>query len=479
LAVHSQIMAESKSYVLGKNSLKCPCEKSDIASYYSDEECLGIRCKSCKKEWSCLKLEESELYPLTTSREKINPKYVAGQIKPGDHIMWYRIPFEWHHAIVEDVNGTMLTLIHYKKETDSKVLVRTVTDAEKEQGTLYLITYSPEVKQYNPPKLVLARARDLIGMDGSTIIKKNGENFATFCKSGINTKQQPEWFNNRLEEIGADIGQKPDKDSTPYLEIGVDKMFDSTPSKSTPEFTDVISQVGIGAVIVYEGGICIWNLWRCYQNYKKKNMSRIEFIKEIVKQISKSFFSVTEAVGDAPTALGTVLCPGLGTVGGAVLGIIEGCAYIHRSFGMDIGKFVSLAIAKTIKTNDQAVTVQDLRPGDHIILYGNLFHPRCHAIFVEDCREKNMIKVIRRKYKSGIQEEDIGYQARDCLTIFRQSYLSSLETYSSEVIIKRAKKAVEDSNEGSTKYNILLNNCKHFVYGITLKNDSTLKHFPP
>lgn len=481
--------------------LQCPCNESKFTKYYSADECLGFFCQSCWKEWLLEEflpaprdpevtyngkrylspirtdIQESELCQVSTSRDEVTPNYVAESLKPGDHIMWHRPYLIWHHAIVEDVSGKMVTLIHFSKRDDKDAsIMRSEVDITEEWGQLYLVNYNAQVCQYNPSELVLARAKALIGMTGYQFITKNCENFATFCKSGVNTNQQSQWFYNKAKEILHSIWQNANfKFVSTLFKVGAAEMLELG-AEEMKYVTRSAEAVGAGVIVAFEGGICIWNLGRLYQKYKtvqkdgRNSMSRKDFIAEMVTQISQRFFAAGLGAGGGLglTALGTVVCPGLGTAAGAVLGIVGGC--IGASFGhvagVALGHFIAGAIVKTIKTNDRAVTIDDLEPGDHIVVYGNMFHPRCHAIVVRVHKEERHIIIIRHSYEKGVILDAIYYSGYD--PVFKVMYPKDAKPspYTSEEIVNRAIKAVAEYDQS---YNILWNNCKHFVYSLTLK----------
>ncbi|XP_032230396.1 uncharacterized protein LOC116613976 [Nematostella vectensis] len=482
----------------------CPCQDTKLVKYFYDDECLGFVCLSCWKEWlleryvnatrdppvvynkktylSPVKsqLEEPGILQCTASREEIVPKNVAESVKRGDHITWQRPYLIWHHAIVEDVKDKMLEVIHYwKGDNGNIVFKRNTVDATQEKGTLYLITYNAQVRQYNPAQLVIARARALLGIRGYEILTNNCENLATFCKSGIHTNQQKSWFNNKLKEISTSIMQNLlttmfKVSLAEILELGAEEM------KYVPKSSEVIGaaeMIGAGVIIASEVGICIWNLNKLYQKYVevakdgRKSLSKKDFIKEVVGQISQRFFAggLGAGGGIALTAIGTVLCPGLGTVGGAVLGIVGGCvgSLLGHVIGTTLGPFLSKAIVKTIMTNDRAVTPNDLRPGDHIVRYGNPLHPRCHAIVIRVYADKKLVRIVRHSYEKGVIQEVLPFEQLNPL--FRVTYPANAKTYSTEDVVYRALYAVAEYDPKNPSYNIFFNNCKDFVYRITVK----------
>lgn len=212
------------------HDFECVCENKQFGCLYSADERLGLYCMKCWKEWlrfeyagesidsvveeggityySPFQERSHESLPVlqvTSSREEIIPDYAAECVKPGDHVMWQRPWVIWHHAIVEEVTGCNITLIHFAKDKKQVVIHRATVDARYEFGQMYLVSYNETVRRSNPSELVLARAQALIGTTGYQLLSRNCENFATFCKTGVNVNHQCQWFLDKLEEIGKSI----------------------------------------------------------------------------------------------------------------------------------------------------------------------------------------------------------------------------------------------------------------------------------
>ena len=172
---------------------------TEFASYFNGEECLGVYCRKCWKEWlltdyihrdvdSVLshdgntyfspvqqKPRESPLLQVTSSREEIVPDYVAESVKPGDHVMWHRLTFILHHAIVEEVDGCNVTLIHFAKEEEQVVIHRKTVDARTEMGKMYLISYGEESREIQSIRAGVSPRRALIGTTGYQLLSRNCE----------------------------------------------------------------------------------------------------------------------------------------------------------------------------------------------------------------------------------------------------------------------------------------------------------------
>ena len=118
--------------------------------------------------------------------------------------MWH-YDLYWHHAIVEEVGVSTVTLIEYNSKGE---IVRSSRNVAENKAPLYLVAYTEGISRFNPVQLVLARANSLLGLEGYNLLKRNCENFATFCKTGVNCNQQQNWFKKRITDILGGIGVK-------------------------------------------------------------------------------------------------------------------------------------------------------------------------------------------------------------------------------------------------------------------------------
>jgi len=411
-----------------------------------------------------------ELATEKTSYEMKELKHMAESVKPGDHIVLHRMYF-WSHAIVQEVKGNVVSVIHYSKKEESKKIIEEEVNIANNLGTVYQVKYGEEVKKYNPAELVLARARALIGTEGYDLLKSNCENFATFCKTGINPNQQRKWFDNRMREILHSFWKLANFIFVSTLfKDGAEEMLDLEDNEDMTVARSA-DEIGAGVIVAFEGGICMWDLGTLYRNKlseesKGKNLSRKEFIARMVDEISRKFLvEDRNAIGEL-TNTGSLVCPGLGKVRGSVLGIIGGCvgAAIASMMSINMGEFIAKRKVKPSKTNDRQVDLDDIKPGDHIISYGSMCHPRCHGIVVKVHKKEKQIIIVRYSFEKGVIMDSIYYSGYDPL--FKVSYSEDTVHYPADEIVKRAVTAVA---ENDANYLLLRNNCKRFVYSITLK----------
>ncbi len=100
------------------------------------------------------------------------------------------------------VENGQLHVIHFARGSDDVGCMRSakVTIHEEtiylnsQRGYLYRIDYPPDVTQYNPVELVVARAEcERANQVPYWLTSNNCESFATYCKRGVNQTQQGEW----------------------------------------------------------------------------------------------------------------------------------------------------------------------------------------------------------------------------------------------------------------------------------------------
>jgi hypothetical protein len=163
-------------------------------------------------------------------------------------------------------------------------------------------------------------------------------------------------------------------------------------------------------------------------------------------------------------AIGNAICPGVGTLVGVVVGCVVGGVadgLVGRACGHVVGNFIARSIVATFKTDDRAVALDDIQPGDHLVFYKKLLHPRCHAVAIGVNKERKCVTVIKNTFSRGVVKEDIPFKE----PVYRVSYKDKIKTYPKETIVERAHNALTRQH---SKYNIFTYNCKHFAYDMII-----------
>lgn len=117
----------------------------------------------------------------------------VSEIRIGDHIAWHQRMGYWHHAIVTEINGTELRVLHYNgPNLPNKGIVMEEWMPADVESELYRINYRPEV--CDDPKVVIERGRSRLGECEYNILTNNCEHFARWCKTGNHRSMQSEFF---------------------------------------------------------------------------------------------------------------------------------------------------------------------------------------------------------------------------------------------------------------------------------------------
>ena len=238
-------------FISGNGKPYCPCNdhcqlpigNKDKFCYYKDRDgtktAVGLACQKCWKE--CLVgqfvnldvqsnnpfiVNNSEMWHrppsdaeymsfkyTITSRRYVNPYNVSQELTVGEHVTWHRPYGSWQHAIVTDVRERHIQVVQWSVLQCCKVRIDTSRTDDIYinsccsscfsfwKGDLYKVSYHADVTQRNPPPLVVARARSLLSLKGFRSFSLNGENFATFCKTGVNYNNRYPFLLKRLVGI--------------------------------------------------------------------------------------------------------------------------------------------------------------------------------------------------------------------------------------------------------------------------------------
>ncbi|KAJ8019168.1 hypothetical protein HOLleu_42431 [Holothuria leucospilota] len=464
---------------------KCFCEEPD-GNYklYSHENQKYQYCAQCDceriervytKEDTDLEEDVNETLPamdpelkISVNNEKVESPCQAASLSPGSHIAWVRgmgkiLGFQGftysHHAIVEKNDGTTLTIIHYAADKNNgnamrihRSLLNIHSYDEMGYKALYLIKYSKSILKANPPALVLKRAVARLGEQLYDLTRRNCESFVNFCKSGVSRSLQVAAFLHssyiKLRDTLVDLATsaKVWLLKAPFLTKDLIKESFSGASK------DGLGVVGDTIVFATEGLISTGDINKLYECRRNRDMDMPLFRKTLLERLRVSlarFLVVTYSAvhfGAVGAAIGTATTPGVGTVVGAGIGAAIGAVAGHITFEGVRSMNWSYSNSVTVDTID------DLKRGDHIVLFENVFHPRCHGIVTEVDKRRNRLCIIRNLFAEGVKEEYIPF-----IKMTRIKY-SFGESYPPHVVIERAR-----SKMGTQDYFIILNNCKHFA----------------
>lgn len=427
-------------------------------------------------------LDKNTAYQVQSSTTPIDLKRFADEIKIGDHITWQRKVGYWHHAIVEDVEETMLKLIQWNKNTENRRIeimrdcLKVETQEDGFYSKTYRIDYPEEITKLNNTELVLARAKSRLGDTGYGPFTDNCESFATYCKTGVEQSHQVAWLKGKVNELithnvvttartvvkaTCTIVQKTASVAKQTLPTLIQEAPSAAggifPAEGIEYAVKGSNWVGAGIVLVIEGGFVAWDLSKAYKERKDGKTTRNNFIETAIRRVVEGLMSAGLSVlfSLGPELIGIAVGAPLGPAGIIVGGIIGGVVggVVGKVVGTALGSFIGKVISSSFKADDRAVTdISELESGDHIVVYSWLLHPRCHAIVVEH-DGINKIKVIRNRYSVGVVEEWIPFSK----PLFRVEYKQGT--------CKDAANVVETARSmiGERKYSLALYNCKSFA----------------
>ncbi|XP_072016833.1 uncharacterized protein [Amphiura filiformis] len=484
------------------------CDNRDLVKFRHyktrDEELIGKYCTKCNVEWvkldyhhltqsnprywsvnsdparctglyenTPIKPEVNTAFQVQSARTKIDTRYFAEILKQGDHITWHRKKGIWHHSIVSDVNGdnNEIVVIHWtKKGAQLQIIEESMEmNTSREESLfnqMYRIDYDDKIKNANRLELILARARSRIGDTGYKLFKDNCEAFATYCKTGYSQSHQVEWVYEKMNEIiGSGTLKTVSKKGAQFLskiKKGVPLVASEViPAELMEEVMSNSQTVGVGILVLTETGHVIWDLSEAYRERKEGKISRRDFVEAAIRGVVEGMASAglaslisipMESAGAA--LLGGIFGPVGAIMGGIIGGVIGGIAggAIGRIIGTWGGSVAGKIIAGAFQDDRAVKKVSELNPGDHIVMKGWFFHPRCHAI-VLDYDEKGNILVIRNTYQHGVVKEWMKFEQ----PLFRVEYKIG-ECLDPERVIRNAKSKI-----GQTWYDLGLYNCKTFA----------------
>ena len=449
-------------------------------------------------------MDTNPAFMVKGSRKKIDLDNALDILEVGDHITWQRPYIIWHHAIVSGVdkeNG-LLKVIHWNnvsRGSSPQIMEEDISLGDQSGANeLYQIEYGEEMTKANPIELVIARAKSRLGNTGYKALGDNCEALGTYCKIGVMESCQTMWVYNKVKTIVTETLVNVVKGvvkggcvvAKEYVKAGSKASLQQVGSVSVEEGLKAVGKVGgaelferlckgtdvvgAGVVIVFEGVVCVWELKEYYQKREKGGLSMSEFVKTATQRVVEALCGAGLAVslglagqaGGAAlgAAAGTFIIPGIGTaIGGFIVSIVGGVvgSFGGRAIGSLIGAPIGRCLARQIGTDDSAVRIEELLPGDQIVSYGNLLHPRHHAIVVSRTQDQSKVRVVHSTYGKGVVEEEVDFIEPVYKVIYHEQ-----KCVPPEKVIERARSKIVDD---AYTYSLVWNICKHFAQWCKLK----------
>ncbi|XP_071790832.1 uncharacterized protein [Asterias amurensis] len=360
---------------------------------------------------------------------------------------------------------------------------------DDQKGKLHRHEYGEEMTNANPTELVIARAKCRVGDKGYSVANDNCESFASQCKIGVAESSQKQWFCEKVKEVA----EQSLNVITGYVLVHIGDIAGDVRNLADWELVEQVlnaqRQVGMSleetlpglsldnteayAIIAMAGFACVLDMSESYKQRKQDELSLKDFAKTVTRKVSSALVCAGLAVylgqGDVagPADGWTFQFPGLGMSIGGFIGWFVGDSVSKtavKSAGSFIGPPIGRAIARTI--GNREVRIVDLNPGDQIVVFTNLFHPRHHAIVVSCDQESKQVMVIHSTYEKGIVEEEVDFRE----PVYRVIY-NDQDCFPPDRVLARAR---SKSVLGVYEYSLVLNNCKHFAQWCKLKKWDTI-----
>ncbi|PIK53769.1 hypothetical protein BSL78_09359 [Apostichopus japonicus] len=446
------------------------CNNSDDFLEYFDEEnnLIGIVCRVCITEWidkrhSGTKTGSSMRYKdkhLIKQMSMETPEITAAKIdvdnlKAGDLLKYQWFCGDYHHGIVKHVNGQQVTLIHWQGERDhdfsdhptgvklqTEVIEENVVDFKKKSKLIYRCDFNTGTRS-NHVSLTLARANAWRGERGYHIRQNVCKDFALFCKIG---KHQ-----GFLEEriiccfLGA-VTEAGGEELHSRISVKFKRM--SSAKDALSDFEGIMKDMNMGVIAVLcDIGLCL-NFTDIYNTIKNNTDGEEHCMMVVLGSIHKYLRKKIRQVGvvnrDSTSARS------------------YGSQSSEEADGNDssVTRSVAKGMAKRMTKHKSwsVKNIEDLKPGDQIVLYKWWLHPRCHMIVVEVNTVEKTFDVIRFTYGKGVIKETV----RFCKNIEKVEHHAD-DVFPADKVIERARSQLSEQQ----RYNIREYNCKHFAFWCT------------
>jgi len=311
--------------------------------------------------------------------------------KPGNHVIWLRPYLIYHHAIVSisvgESDDQMLKVLHPEKVKCVPTIKQKSINYSKERGNMFQAFYNETVTKNNPPGLVLARAYAFKGSRDYHLFTRNCENYAIFCKTGINFNHQFPWLILKIEETFTSTLLRLIKSLT------IIPMVTTIIFSEGVESTLNIRQEVIGAsmVVFLEFVSLVNNLANMYFEYKYPascyKLNRGEFMTRFIMRVFEFVFGAAGMVLGSISCeqltihVGKEVCPGLGELVGEGLSLLFGTigGFVLGALGKVLGNLLGLLVSRSTCCNKSEGTdaepLMETPPSDGDIEMQKLFYP--------------------------------------------------------------------------------------------------------
>ena len=150
-----------------------------------------------------------------TRKEKVDD---LTQLRPGDHVSFYRSDFSYsHHGIVREADKNLLSLIHYFNTAENAwnslikgslylaEVIKSEWDVNFGSTTEELYVHRYDQIQCYSNEETLRRATENLGKRGYSLLKNNCEHWARWCRTGESYSEQVTRFRHYVKDKAATL----------------------------------------------------------------------------------------------------------------------------------------------------------------------------------------------------------------------------------------------------------------------------------
>lgn len=308
-----------------------------------------------------------------------------------------------------------------------------------------------------------------MGKGGYSLLFKNCETFAKYCKTGSGRSVQvSERFSKVIKTVMNSM--KPLCTLPRIVTFTLTAMGAEGIEAALGVLTGTVANIIGAAVFIFtEGVLCCIDLYKLYGARRDNSLTKKKFKQLFIKRIKVSLAKMVAGFAGSfgGSMAGRLIGGAIGAAVGGAVGNVPG-ATVGMGVGQMIGGFVGgvsggvgavvtvqgiRTITWSLRNREKVDSILQLALGDHVVLPGErLGHPYCHAIISGLDNDNDKIKVIRNDHKRGVVEDWIAY-----VPMQKMKYGIG-ECYPVPEVLKNARSCM-----GVKKYSLAFYNCKTFA----------------
>ena len=229
-----------------------------------------------------------------TRKEKIKD---LNQLKPGDHISFYKTDFYYaHHGIVCEARTDYLRVIHYFNTLEharsalmkGSIYIAAIIESE---WSVNLKSTSEDVYLHHYDNIqcftneeTLQRAFSQLGKRGYSLIANNCEHWARWCRSGEHYSEQIVKFRSLVKE----------KSATLLIIDPTALLIKDVAMVGVRTFGQFLNAVGSGVILTaFEGLSALIDIKKKKNERKKGSLSDVALKKYVVRRVTSASTTVS------------------------------------------------------------------------------------------------------------------------------------------------------------------------------------------